>query len=79
MDERTPRSFTAPAGDMERMMYGFSITTCLPDGMSNPDSVGTGTVMRPATMRAYAQEAGFTDVEVLPIEHEQFRVYLLVS
>ena len=79
VDEHTEETFTAPAGDMERILYGFSITTCLPDGMSNPDSVGTGTVMRPATMRAYAQEAGFTDVEVLPIEHEQFRVYLLVS
>jgi len=35
--------------------------------------------MRPATLRAYAQDAGFTDVEVLPIEHEQFRVYRLVG
>ena len=79
VDERTEERFTAPAGDMERILYGFSITTCLPDGMSDPGSVGTGTVMRPATLRAYAQDAGFADVEVLPIEHAQFRVYRLVG
>ena len=33
----------------------------LPPGrMSSPPSVGTGTVMRPSTLRRYAEEAGFT-------------------
>jgi hypothetical protein len=35
------------------------------------------TVMRPQTLRSYATEAGFTEFEVLPIEHDAFRLYLL--
>jgi hypothetical protein len=60
-------------------MYGFSLTTCLPDGMSHPNSVGTGTVMRPDTLRAYAQAAGFDDIEILPMDHDTFRLYRLVG
>ena len=33
--------------------------------------------MRPETLRGYASEAGFSDVEVLPIDHDAFRLYLL--
>jgi hypothetical protein len=46
--------------------------------MLEPDSAGTGTVIRPDTVRAYAAEAGFGDVEVLPIEHDFFRFYRLL-
>jgi hypothetical protein len=41
-------------------MYGFSILICLPDGLSSKPSVGTGTVMRPSTLEAYGNAAGFT-------------------
>jgi SAM-dependent methyltransferase len=68
MDEAVGESFTAPADEVERLMYGFSLLVCLPDGMSHPDSAGTGTVMRPATLRRYAREAGFREVDVLPID-----------
>ena len=40
--------------------------------------MGTGTVMRPETLRRYAQTAGFTGFDVLPIEHDAFRLYLLL-
>jgi hypothetical protein len=33
--------------------------------------------MRPDTLRGYAREAGFTRFEILPIEHDAFRLYLL--
>jgi hypothetical protein len=33
--------------------------------------------MRADTVRRYASEAGFADVEVLPIEHDFFRLYRL--
>jgi hypothetical protein len=33
--------------------------------------------MRPSTLQAYASEAGFSRFEVLPIEHDTFRLYLL--
>jgi SAM-dependent methyltransferase len=66
MDEAVADEFTPPVSAVERLMYGFSLFVCLPDGLSHPDSVGTGTVMRPETLRGYARAAGFADVEILP-------------
>jgi SAM-dependent methyltransferase len=77
VDERVAETFSAPGDDVERFMYGWSITTCLPDGRSREPSVATGTVMRPDTLRAYAADAGFASVEVLPIENDFFRFYQL--
>ena len=77
VDERVAEAFTAPGDDIERFMYGWSITTCLPDGRSRQPSVATGTVMRPDTLRRYAAEAGFGSVEILPIENDFFRFYRL--
>ena len=76
-DEKVADRFTAPGDDVERFMYGFSILHCLPVGMADQPSVGTGTVIRQSTMRRYAEEAGFQAVEVLPIEHDFFRFYRL--
>jgi hypothetical protein len=56
-------------------MYGWSITCCLPDGLSTPGSVGTGTVMRPDTLRRYASDAGFASVDILPVQDDFFRFY----
>jgi 2-polyprenyl-3-methyl-5-hydroxy-6-metoxy-1,4-benzoquinol methylase len=78
-DERVGEHFTAPSDETERLMYCFSILHCLPVGMAEQPSAGTGTVMRPATLRRYALEAGFSEVEVLSIEHELWRFYRLVS
>ena len=77
VDEKVAERFSAPGDDIERFMYGWSITTCLPDGRSREASVATGTVMRPDTLRAYAADAGFGTVEVLPIENDFFRFYRL--
>ncbi len=77
VDEKVAETFTAPGDDVERFMYGWSITTCLPDGRSRQPSVATGTVMRPETLRGYAREAGFASVEILPIENDFFRFYQL--
>ncbi len=79
MDEKVPERFTGPGDQVEQLMYGLSVLICLPDGLSHAGSVGTGTVMRPDTLQAYAREAGFADVEVLPIEHDMFRFYRLVG
>jgi len=78
MDERVGDHFDPDADEVEQLMYGFSNFICLPDGLSTDGSVGTGTVMRPDTLRKYAQEAGFTDIEVLPIEADFWRFYRLV-
>ena len=76
-DERTEATFTAPAGEAERLFYGFSVFHCLPVGMIGEGAAGTGTVIRPDTVRRYAREAGFSSCEVLPIENDFWRFYLL--
>lgn len=77
VDEKVAETFSAPGDDLERFMYGWSITTCLPDGRSREPSVATGTVMRPSTLEAYARESGFPSVEILPVENDFFRFYRL--
>lgn len=79
MDERVPDEFTGPGDPVEQLMYGMSMMICLPDGLSHEQSVGTGTVMRAETLRGYAIEAGFRDIEVLPIDNDLFRFYALVG
>lgn len=78
MDERVGEQFAGPADEVEQLMYGMSLLICLPDGMSHPGSVGTGTVMRPETLRGYAVGAGFRDTEVLDIDNDLFRFYRLI-
>jgi 2-polyprenyl-3-methyl-5-hydroxy-6-metoxy-1,4-benzoquinol methylase len=78
VDERVAESFEAPSDEVERLMYGFSVLHCLPVGMAEQPSAATGTVMRPATLRRYATQAGYRDVEVLPIENDLWRFYRLV-
>ena len=75
-DERTEESFTAPASETERMFYAYSVLCCLPSAMDD-GSAGTGTVMRRTTFEAYATDAGFDGVSVLPIEHDFLRFYRL--
>lgn len=77
MDEHTADRFDPPGDDLERLLYGWSLLICLPDSMSHAGSVATGTVMRPATLREYALAAGFSDIEILPIEHDLWRFYRL--
>jgi 2-polyprenyl-3-methyl-5-hydroxy-6-metoxy-1,4-benzoquinol methylase len=78
-DEKVAESFTAPGDELERLNYGWSALHCLPSGMVQQPSAATGTVMRPATLRRFARQAGFADVEVLPIEHDFWRFYGLVG
>jgi 2-polyprenyl-3-methyl-5-hydroxy-6-metoxy-1,4-benzoquinol methylase len=76
-DERTEEAFTAPAPDVERLYYGFSVFHCLPVGMVGDGAAGTGTVMRSETVRRYADAAGFSKCDVAPIENDFWRFYLL--
>ena len=77
MDENVAPEFGAIGDDAERLMYGFSTLVCLPDGMSHPGSVGTGTVMRPSVLDGYARQAGFGRTEILPIDGGLWRFYRL--
>ena len=76
VDERTEDAFTVPASEMERFFYTFSTLHCLAVSMQD-NGAGTGTVIRASTVREYATAAGFADVEVLDVEHPQFRLYRL--
>ena len=77
VDERTRDTFDGTPHELESYFYGWSIFDCLPAGRAASPSAATGTVMRPDTLRRYAEEAGFTRFEILPIEHDAFRLYLL--
>ena len=77
VDEKVADAFSAPVGDIERFLYGYSLFHCLPGSMDGEGAAGTGTVMRQSTLRRYAAEAGYASVEVLPIENEFFRFYRL--
>jgi hypothetical protein len=77
VDERVGDVFTPEGNELEWMMYGWSILHCLPVGMAEEPSAATGTVMRTDTLRQYAREAGFRELEVLPIESIFFRFYQL--
>lgn len=78
MDERVADEFGAFGDPVERFMYAASVLHCLPAGMSEQPSAGTGTVMRTDTVRRYAADAGFASLDVLPIEHDFYRFYRLV-
>ncbi len=79
VDELTPDEFVANGDDVTRLFYGASVLLCLPNGMAEQPSAETGTVMRAATVRDYAQQAGFADIEIVPVEHMLFRFYRLVG
>jgi 2-polyprenyl-3-methyl-5-hydroxy-6-metoxy-1,4-benzoquinol methylase len=76
-EERVEDEFTAPASDLERYHYGWSVISCLPAVMGDPRTAATGAVLRPATLRSLAGQAGFGSVEVLPLETQTWRFYRL--
>jgi 2-polyprenyl-3-methyl-5-hydroxy-6-metoxy-1,4-benzoquinol methylase len=77
-DEMVGDAFTAPAPEEDRYAYGWSVISCLPSSMGDPGTAATGAVMRPSTLRRYATEAGFRDVEIVPVDTDVFRFYRLI-
>jgi SAM-dependent methyltransferase len=78
-DEKVADEFTTDAEPAERFQWGWSALHCLPTAMVEAPAAGTGTIMRAPTLRRYAQQAGFADVEVLSIENDFWRFYRLVG
>ena len=67
MDERVAEAFTGAgrpgrAADVRHLACWSACPTACPRRRRS----ATGTVMRPTTLRGYARDAGFADVEVLP-------------
>jgi 2-polyprenyl-3-methyl-5-hydroxy-6-metoxy-1,4-benzoquinol methylase len=77
VDERVADSFTAPGDEVERMMFGWSVTHCLPTQMVERPSAALGTAMRADTVRELADQAGYARVELLPVDNDFFRHYRL--
>jgi hypothetical protein len=61
------------ADEEKRYHYGWSVVSCLPGAIGDPQTAATGAVLRVGTLRRYAQEAGYRAVEVLPIETATWR------
>jgi SAM-dependent methyltransferase len=77
VDEKVADRFVAPGDEVERMMYGWSVTHCLPTQLVDDDSAALGTALRADTVRELAARAGFGRVTVLPVENDLFRLYRL--
>jgi SAM-dependent methyltransferase len=76
-DEKVAEEFTAPGDEIERLNYGFSWWHCLPASRVETPSAAAGTALRPATVRGWAEEAGFATVQVMPVDHAFWRFYRL--
>jgi hypothetical protein len=76
-DELVEDEFAVPSTEIERHAYGWSVLSCLPDAMGDPQTAATGAVMRPPTLRRYAGEAGFRDVQLLSLRTDFWRFYQL--
>jgi predicted O-methyltransferase YrrM len=78
-DGLVAEEFTVPASPRDRTEYGWSVVSCLPGAMGDPQTAATGAVMRPSKLRQYALQAGFSEVEVLPIHTDYWRFYRLLQ
>jgi 2-polyprenyl-3-methyl-5-hydroxy-6-metoxy-1,4-benzoquinol methylase len=76
-DEKVAETFHAPGDEIERLMYGWSIVHCLPVSMAELPSAAIGTVIRSDTVRELAAAAGFTSIDVVPVNAGFFRLYRL--
>ena len=59
------------------MMYSWSVMYCLPASLAEESSAAIGTVLRPSQLGAFAQQAGFSKVDVSDIDAGFFRLYVL--
>lgn len=78
-DEAVAETFTAPGDEIERLMYGWSVTHCLPAAMADVPSAAIGTCIRPSTVAELAAAAGFGSCEVVDVDGGFFRIYRLAA
>jgi SAM-dependent methyltransferase len=79
MDARVAETFAAPADEIERFQYATSVLHCLPACLAERPSAGTGTVLRVDAVRDLAEAAGFSRLEVIPIDDRFHRLYRMVA
>ncbi|XVV11003.1 class I SAM-dependent methyltransferase [Actinoplanes sp. CA-131856] len=76
-DERVADEFTAPAGEIERLQYAFSVLHCLPATRAERPVLANGTILRAPTLLGWAREAGYENPRVLDIDNDFWRFYEL--
>lgn len=76
-DEKVADHFIAPGDELERLMYGWSVTHCLPAALAEDPSAAIGTVIRAPLVRELARQAGFAAVESLDVDAGFFQLYVL--
>jgi 2-polyprenyl-3-methyl-5-hydroxy-6-metoxy-1,4-benzoquinol methylase len=76
-DEAAGENLTENSNFFGSFLYNFSVLHCLPQAMVFPDSAQTGTVMSVSAFSKYAKSAGFSKIDVLPIENPFWRFYRL--
>jgi Rv2258c-like winged HTH domain/Methyltransferase domain len=76
-DEKVAETFTAPGDELERLNFAFSWWHCLPASRAETPSAAAGTALRPATVRQWAEQAGFASLRELPVDHDFWRFYEL--
>ena len=63
--------FTGEFGDdSTRWKHGHNVLHCLPVSMNEQPSVAAGTVLEIETMRSWAKEGGFFDIQMVPVMPE---------
>jgi len=76
-DEAAGESLEENRNLLGSFYYNCSVLHCLPQALVTPGAAGTGTAIKPSTVRQFATEAGFRKVEVLDVENPFFRFYRL--
>jgi SAM-dependent methyltransferase len=76
-DEHTGESVTDP-GPIDSFFYIASVLYCLPQSLASQPSAAIGTVIRTPTMKSLGHAAGFSRVEILPIENDFWTFYKLI-
>jgi ubiquinone/menaquinone biosynthesis C-methylase UbiE len=76
-DERVADDLIADGDLVERFQFGWSVVHCLPATMAEDHVEANGTMLRTPTVARWAEEAGFSEFRVTPIENDFWRFYLL--
>jgi len=77
MDENIADTVETPGDEVQRFFAAASVVWCTPQGRVDETSEVVGTIMRPAKLRELAELAGFSSVDILPIEHPFWKFYRL--
>jgi hypothetical protein len=77
VDERADETFTAPGEEVQRSLAAASAAWRLPQGLVGDGLEPVGAVIRPDDMRELARGAGYSRVDIVPVERPFWRFYRL--